>query len=285
MRTVIISGLSGAGKSSAIKTFEDLGFYCVDNLPVPLLESFVDLISDSLQRDHPLALVIDARDKSYLSELPEHIAHLEKKGCEIEVVFLESSDMMLARRFSETRRKHPLAFSGAVLDGIAKERELLRPIRKLAKAVIDTTDMSSNDLRKHIIKVYDPEKGVRRLAISVTSFGFKYGIPLNADMVFDVRFLVNPFFNAQLKHLTGLHPDVIEFVKTQDDTEEFLGHVQKMLTLLIPKFEKESKSYLNVCIGCTGGKHRSVVFATELAKLLKKGNAGVTLVHRDIEVE
>lgn len=285
MRIVVISGLSGAGKSSAIKTFEDLGYYCVDNLPVPLLMPFVELVSTSLQGSIPLALVIDARDKSYLGQLPENIEYLVKKGFQVEVIFLDSSDAILARRFSETRRKHPLAYTSTVLDGIGKERKLLKPIRDLAKSVIDTTDMSSNELRKHIIRVYDPEKAVKRLAITVTSFGFKYGIPLNADMVFDVRFINNPFFHEKLKYKTGLDGDVIDFVNSQVETKEFLHHIGEMLRYLMPKFQKESKSYLNICIGCTGGKHRSVVFAEELAKMLKKNDTDVTVVHRNIEVE
>lgn len=285
MRIVVISGLSGAGKSSAIKTFEDMGFYAVDNLPVLLLDDFIRIIAREKSRVKQLALVIDARDKSHLGRLPAFIDGVRKKKHRVEVVFLESSDAILSRRFSETRRRHPLAPSGTVFAGIRRERDILRPIRALADTVIDTSDMSASDLRKFLVRIYDAGHERRRLAVSITSFGFKYGLPLNADMVFDVRFLANPFFQRELKHKTGLHPKVRKFVLDQKDCREFLSMVERTVDFLVPRFARESKSYLNISVGCTGGKHRSVAIAAELAKGLERDGADVTLFHRDVEIE
>ena len=284
MRIVVISGLSGAGKSCAIKTFEDIGFYGVDNLPVLLLEDFIRVLEKDPSGMKEVALVIDARDQSYLDRLPVLIDEIRKKKIRVEVIFLDSSDAVLAQRFSETRRKHPLA-KGTIVSGIRKEREILRPIRSLADTVIDTSEMSTSALRKFLTRIYGASKGERRLAVSITSFGFKYGLPLNADMVFDARFLVNPFFQKDLKHKTGLHPKVSRFVLTQKPCKAFLRHLEELVLYLIPLFEKESKSYLNICVGCTGGKHRSVAIAAELFRRLERKGVDPELFHRDMELE
>ncbi len=285
MRTIIISGLSGSGKSSVVKTLEDVGFYCVDNLPVPLLHQFFELITQSAEEIKKLALVIDARDKQHIGELPHIWEALSKEGKLIELLFLDTSEEILNRRFSETRHRHPLSRGGSVTEGILAEKKLLGPLRSIAHTIIDTSNFSIHDLRKEIVQRYGSSPESTKLAILVSSFGFKYGLPLNADLVFDVRFLANPFFKDELKERTGLDRAVTHFVRQQQDTTDLLVELERLFRFLIPRFEREGKSYLHIAIGCTGGKHRSVVIAHELAKLLENMGHSISVTHRDLERE
>ena len=285
MRAVVISGLSGAGKSSAVKTLEDLGFYCIDNLPVPLLRSYLDLTRQSTEEIQKIALVIDARDKQYISRLPSALKELKKEGTPVELTFLEASDDVLARRFSETRHRHPLSPNGSALEGIQKERKLLASVRELADTVIDTTDFTTRDLRNALLRSYGTTKESPTMAVKVTSFGYKYGLPSTADLVFDVRFLPNPFFRDDLKSKTGADPKVIDFVMRQADTAELLSSVGRLMNFLIPRFAREGKSYVHIAIGCTGGRHRSVVVAGEVVKIVAEMGFPVAISHRDMERE
>lgn len=285
MRVIIVSGYAGAGKSSAIKTLEDVGFYCIDNLPVLLVSQSLSIISKFEKKVSRLALVVDARDRLHLNELPLIVEKLKNKKMSVEVLFFEAQDTILARRFSETRRRHPLSPKGSALEGIHKEKKFLEPIRQIADFIIDTTEMRASDLNKYLINHFAGPKGKKQLAVTMTSFGFKYGIPMNADLLFDVRFIKNPFFEKKLKNKTGLRASVKKFVMDQPEAAIFVDHVVALLNFLLPKFADESKSYLNICIGCTGGKHRSVVLVNQLAKRLKKICPGIMVDHRDIEVE
>lgn len=282
MRTLVISGLSGSGKSSVVKTLEDEGFYCVDNLPVPLLQLLFSLISQLADEINKLALVIDARDKNHIGQLPQTLTSLSKEGREIELIFLEASDEVLARRFNETRHRHHLSPDGSVLEGIQEERKLLEPVRKMANIILDTSELTTHDLRLQVSKTFGASIEKGRLAILVTSFGFKKGIPRNADLVFDVRFLSNPYFKESLKEKSGLDKGVIKYVLNQSDARELLEELRRLFTFLLPRYERESKSYLHVAMGCTGGQHRSVVLAMELTKILESLGHSVNVTHRDM---
>lgn len=282
-KTLIISGLSGAGKSLAIKNLEDMGFYCVDNLPTPLVEPFFNLIEDTfLKKFQKLALVIDARDKEFIRELPQKIKNLKKDGKVVEVLFFETSDDVLVRRFSETRHRHPLSPKGSVLEGIQKERELLAPIKEFANQIIDTSVWSSQDLKTYLSGAFEGDQKSRTLNVAVVSFGFRYGVPQQADLVFDVRFIKNPYFEEKLKSKTGEDAEVKKFVLNQKDTEEFLVKTTDLISFLIPRYQAELKSYLTLAIGCTGGQHRSVAIAREIAQFLQKKGLDVSLSHRDM---
>jgi RNase adapter protein RapZ len=284
MRAIVISGLSGSGKSSAVGALEDAGYYCIDNLPVPLLKSFLDL-AQSAEEIQKLAVVMDSRNRTYIKQLPQTLKQLCEEGHSFELVFLEASDQVLARRFSETRRKHPLAAGDSVLEGIKKERELLEPLFTMASFILDTSELKAADLRKEMIARYGGGTDKQQLSLQVTSFGFKYGIPLNADMVLDVRFLPNPFFKEELKKKTGTDPEVIQYVMSQKDTEGVLDEYRRLFKFLIPRFDREGKSYLTIAVGCTGGKHRSVVLAAKIAEFVKELGYQVTVMHRDLERE
>lgn len=279
----MISGLSGSGKSSAVKALEDAGYFCVDNLPVPVLAAFFELSAQSSEGIQKLAFVIDARDKKHIGKLPTALDQLTKKGHMFELVFLEASDEILARRFSETRRRHPLSPDGSVAEGVAIEKKLLAPLRKIASHVIDTSELNPRDLRQKMLQSVQAPKEENALAVQVTSFGFKYGLPVNADMVMDVRFLPNPFFKEELKDRRGTDSRVVDFVLAQKDTMELLALFEKMLKFLLPRFDREGKSYLHLAVGCTGGRHRSVVIAGRLAMSMEKMGYHVTLSHRDLD--
>ncbi|MFH1018094.1 MAG: RNase adapter RapZ [Pseudomonadota bacterium] len=285
MRAIIISGLSGSGKTSAIKALEDAGYYCIDNLPVPLLRAFFELSSHSAAEIQKVALGLDARDKIHIGKLPETLKQLAVEGHSFELLFLDASDEVLARRFSETRRKHPLALEGSPVEGIRKERELLKPVRDMAAHVFDTSTMRTTDLRQQVVKRYMEPSQKPSLSVQVVSFGFKHGLPLNADLVFDVRFLPNPFFKEDLKRLNGMHPDVIDYVMAKGEASELLKELKRLMRFMIPRFDREGKSYLTIAVGCTGGKHRSVVIAKNAADFVEKLGYPVTLVHRDMELE
>ncbi len=277
---VILTGMSGSGKLSALKAFEDLGYYSVDNMPLDLVPRFADLIRQSKEGQRG-ALVVDVREGMRLDEFPAILKKV-RKVLPTRVVFLEASDDALVRRFSETRRPHPLGRSDTVLRSIKAERKRLDPIRNVADIVLDTTKFNVHDLRAHINAQFEREASDRNLTISSMSFGFKNGVPTEADLVFDVRFLPNPHFIPEFRKLTGKHPKVAKFVRQFPQTQEFLDKTADMLEFLLPHYIKEGKSYLTVAFGCTGGQHRSVFIAEEMKKRLTAEGYRVKSAHRDM---
>lgn len=277
---IIVSGLSGSGKTTALKTLEDLGFYCVDNLPVILLPDFIELCHRSSDDISRIALGIDVRERTFLKECQPTLEKLRQGGHRIELVFLECSDEVLIERFSETRRQHPVSEDGSVLEGIRRERELLMQMKTQADRIVDTSELTVHQLRALFQEYYDDiSKG--NMAITFMSFGYKYGIPHDIDIVLDVRFLPNPFFIRELKNLSGNDPKVAEYVLSRPEAQTFLEKVQDLLLFQLPLFEKEGKKYLTVAIGCTGGRHRSVVIASFLKNFLASHRNRVYLMHRD----
>jgi UPF0042 nucleotide-binding protein len=277
---VIVTGISGAGKASALKAFEDLGFHCVDNLPLELLPHFAGLISASPDVERA-AIVVDVREGSTLDRLPEILKSI-KKQLQTHVVFLEAQDAVLVRRYSETRRPHPLGRSDTVWRSIVEERQLLDPIRNVTDTLIDTSNFNVHELRADILARFGYEEKSKRLLVSCLSFGFKNSVPLDADMVFDVRFLPNPHFVPEFRKKTGLDPKVAAYVRGFPQTGEFLDRVTKLMLYLLPHYVNEGKSYLTVAFGCTGGQHRSVMMAEEMAKRLKKAGYQMKALHRDM---
>ena len=277
---VILTGLSGSGKLSALKAFEDLGYYSVDNLPLDLVPRFADLIRQSKEGQRA-ALVVDVREGMRLDQFPAILKKV-RKVLPTRVLFLEASDDALVRRFSETRRPHPLGRSDTVLRSIKAERKRLDPIRNVADIVLDTTKFNVHELRAHINAQFEREASDRNLTISSTSFGFKNGVPSEADLVFDVRFLPNPHFVPEFRKLTGKHPKVARYVRQFPQTQEFLDKTADMLTFLLPHYITEGKSYLTVAFGCTGGQHRSVFIAEEMKKRLAAEGYRVKTAHRDM---
>lgn len=278
---LVITGMSGSGKSTAIRALEDSGWFCIDNLPAPLLLKVTELGESKDQ----LAFVMDVREGQYLKDAPQFLEDARRAGHHVEVLFLDSSDEALTRRYSETRRRHPLAGSGGVAEGIAKEREALRALREHAEHVLDTSSMTVHELRREVTTRFGGAK--TGLSLTVLSFGFKYGAPSNADLVFDVRFLPNPFFVPELKAFTGRDPRVASYVLDRPDTWVFMDKLFELLEFLVPRYQKEGKSYVTVAIGCTGGKHRSVAIAHALAARLKQSAWGTHthLVDRDADKE
>jgi UPF0042 nucleotide-binding protein len=277
---VIVTGISGAGKASALRAFEDLGFHAVDNLPLELLTEFAELVGKSSEVARA-AIVVDVREGSTLDRLPEILIGV-RKLLPTHVVFLDAQDPVLVRRYSETRRPHPLGRSETVSRSIVEERQLLEPIRNLADSLIDTSNFNVHQLRAHILDRFGHEDQAKQLLVSCLSFGFKNGVPLDADLVFDVRFLPNPHFVPEFRKLTGLDPKVAAYVRKFPQTVEFLGKVTDLMLYLLPHYVQEGKSYLTVAFGCTGGQHRSVMMAEEMNKRLKKAGYQVKAVHRDI---
>jgi UPF0042 nucleotide-binding protein len=277
---VIVTGISGSGKASALKAFEDLGFHCIDNLPLELLPNFAVLVSKSSEVEKA-AIVVDVREGTTLDRLPEILKSV-KKLLHTRVVFLDAQDASLVQRYSETRRPHPLGRSETVWRSIVEERQLLDPIRNVADTLIDTSNFNVHELRAHIQARFGREEKVKRLLVSCLSFGFKNGVPLDADMVFDVRFLPNPHFVPEFRKKTGLDPKVAGYVRGFPQTGEFLDKVTKLLLYLLPHYVKEGKSYLTIAFGCTGGQHRSVMMAEEMSKRLKKAGYQVKALHRDM---
>jgi len=282
-RIVILTGVSGSGKSTAVRALEDAGYFCIDNLPVVLLPQLTGL-AELAQPDTRLALVIDAREGEMLRQAPGILARLRAEGHQVELVFFDATDESLVRRFSETRRRHPLAPDASVPAGIARERELLADLRDLADQVIDTSQLNVHDLKRLVMARF-AESGASVPSLTVISFGYRYGVPPQADLVFDLRFLPNPYFVPELKPLTGLDARVSAFVLERAETQEFLSRIVDLAQFLFPRYQREGKAYLTVAIGCTGGKHRSVAVARALAERLGAGGAGVQLQHRDIEKE
>jgi UPF0042 nucleotide-binding protein len=277
---VILTGLSGSGKLSALKTFEDLGFYSVDNLPLELVPRFADLVRQSAGIERA-ALVVDVREGMRLDEFPAILKKV-RKVLPTRVLYLEASDDALIRRFSETRRPHPMGRTDTVVQSIRAERKRLDPIRNVADIVLDTTKFTVHDLRAHIGAQFEREESDRNLTISSNSFGFKNGVPSEADLVFDVRFLPNPHFVPEFRKLTGKHPKVAKYIRDFPQTAEFLDKTIDMLEFLLPHYIKEGKSYLTVAFGCTGGQHRSVFIAEEMKKRLTAAGYRVKSAHRDM---
>ena len=285
LSVVVITGLSGAGKSYAIKCFEDMGFFCVDNLPTTLIPTFADLIMRSEQPIHRVALGVDVREGAYLSRLLDTIRELRARGHVVEVLFLEASEEALVRRYHETRRRHPLAGEGNALDGIRAERKALSDLREIADRILDTSALTVHQLKDRLVELYVAPKARPGLATSLVSFGFKHGVPFDADLVFDVRFLPNPHFVEALRPLDGRHERVRAFVLDHPESKEMLRRLEDFLKFVLPCYEREGKAYLTVAIGCTGGRHRSVTLAEELGRFLSGLGYAPSLVHRDLERE
>jgi RNase adapter protein RapZ len=280
-RLIIITGLSGAGKSWAIKCFEDLGYYCVDNLPTTLIPTFTELCAHSTRRIARIALGVDIREREYLHSVVEVLGELRGAGYSTEILFLDASEEALVRRYHETRRRHPVS-SGSLLDGIREERKLLANLRELADRVIDTSQITVHDLRQRLVELYG-EAAPPGLSLNLLSFGYKFGVPYEADLVFDCRFLPNPFFVDSLKALDGRTPAVRQFVTEQPEGRELIARLRDFLGYLLPRYQKEGKAYLTVAVGCTGGRHRSVALVEELRDFVESHGLAATVTHRDVD--
>lgn len=276
---VIITGMSGSGKQTALKAFEDLGFYAVDNLPIAFVPKFADLSRDTKTRRRA-ALIIDIREGAVLRQFPKMFRELRKR-LDVKLLFLDADDEALRRRFSETRRPHPLGAEATVLSSLKDEREQLRPIRRLADLLIDTTKLNVHELRALISANFQGAQENNKIVVYVNSFGFRHGVPPDSDLVFDVRFLPNPNYIPEFKKLTGRHPSVARYIRSFPQTGEFINRISDLLIYLLPHYIREGKSYLTISFGCTGGHHRSVLIADEIQKRLKKAGFTVTAHHRD----
>ena len=276
---VIITGMSGSGKASVMTAFEDLGFYCVDNLPAELIPRFAELVKQSPEIERA-ALVVDVREGHSLNKLPRTLSQIRKE-LNTKILFLEASDEALVRRFSETRRPHPLDKTAPVSSAISAERKRLDSIRNLADEIIDTSKFNVHELRQHIIDKYQRGKAEQTILISCVSFGFKNGVPPDVDLVFDVRFLPNPHFVPEFRPHTGLHPKVAAYIRKFPQTREFIKRISQLLIYLLPHYIREGKSYLTIGFGCTGGQHRSVMIAEDVRKQLEAAGYNVKATHRD----
>lgn len=285
LQAVIITGISGSGKSSALKAFEDMGYFCVDNLPIALLPDFFRLSEETTTSLTKVALVMDVREEGFLTQYPMIFSSLKKDGFHLEILFLDSNDSVLIQRYSQTRRGHPLQPRGDIASAIALERSMLSSIKEAADRLLDTSNLNVHQLRKSIFDLYAQRERLDRLAIHVLSFGFKYGVPADANLVFDVRFLPNPYFEPGMRSLTGCDDAVYQYVLDCKETHLFMQHLTDMIDFLLPRFKDEGKSYLVIAIGCTGGHHRSVVVARALEEYLAKSGEDVLLTHRDIRKE
>jgi len=282
MRIVIITGLSGSGKSSAMTAFEDAGFYCVDNMPVALLPKFLELPVESGSELAGLAFVMDLREKRFISGYKQVFDILREKGCHFQILFFEADDQVLLRRYSETRRFHPLAKDKGIADGIRMEREQLKDLRAAADRIVDTSHYTVHELKK-LIRELAGESGMRiPMRIRIMSFGFKYGTPHDADLIMDVRFLANPYFVPELRELDGKTPEIRAYVLDREETGIFMKKFIDLLDYLIPLYEKEGKAYLTLALGCTGGKHRSVAIAGTVYEHIRTSGRWVDIAHRDI---
>ena len=278
---VIVSGLSGAGKSHVLHCFEDVGFFCVDNLPPPLIPTFVHLCTQGESRSQRIGLGIDIRGREFLAQSFATIERLKSQGYRVEILFLEARDEVLVRRFSETRRPHPLARDRPIVEGIAQEREELQELRNRADLIIDTSGYTVHELKAFIAQRYlDRAQG---MAVTLISFGYKYGPPYQADLLFDVRFLKNPNFVEPLRPLSGEDPRVASYVLGQPETEEFVGRLEGLIDFLLPLYEAEGRTYLTIGVGCTGGRHRSVVVIDRLRAYFEKRGVQPTVRHRDLD--
>jgi RNase adapter protein RapZ len=282
---VVITGLSGAGKSFAIKCFEDIGYFCVDNLPTTLIPTFAELAARSTRNIRHAALGVDVREGEYLPHLLEALHELRGRDHPVEVLFLEAGDEALVRRYHESRRKHPLAADGNVLEGIRAERKALAQFREIADRIIDTSTLTVHQLRDQLIELYGTPKTRPGLATSLISFGYKHGLPYDADLVLDVRFLPNPHFVEGLRSLDGRDAAVRDFIFKHDESRECLARFQELLRFLIPFYRREGRAYLTVAVGCTGGRHRSVAFVEALRQFLDEHGLPPTVMHRDLDRE
>ena len=276
---VIITGMSGSGKASVLKAFEDLGYYCVDNLPVGLIPRFAELVGQSSEIERT-ALVVDVREGTQLEALPSIVKSV-KRLLPTRMIFLEADESILLRRFSETRRPHPLGANTPVKSSLAAERRHLRPIRAMADLVIDTSRFNVHELRSYITERFQKQESDKNIMVSCVSFGFKHGVPEDADLLFDVRFLPNPHFVPEFRPLTGRHPKVARYIRSFPQTREFIDRISELLVYLLPHYIREGKSYLTISFGCTGGQHRSVMISEEVSRRLRKAGYRVKVVHRD----
>ena len=279
---IVISGLSGSGKSTAVKNFEDLGAYCIDNLPTALLPKMIELFGVTTMDLRLVVIGMDIRGKRFVETFPSLFKELKVRETPIRLLFLTASDEVLVRRYSETRRVHPLGTTGSLIEAISREREELEPLRKLADIIVDTSSMGRRDMREKVLEIGRERRSAGRLSITLLTFGFKHGLPFDTDLVFDVRFLPNPFFVEELKHRTGLDDAVRDFVLEKEETSGFLKEFFRFLAYLIPQYRREGRPYLTIGIGCTGGKHRSVVVARATAEFLEKEGYPVSVRNRDV---
>lgn len=283
MKITIVTGLSGAGKSQAVKALEDLGYYCVDNIPPVLVPKFAELCLNSTEGIDKLGLVMDIRGGRFFDDIFESLDGLDRLAMPYDILFLEASDKALIKRFKETRRTHPMAREGRLEAGIARERKKLEPLKNRADTIVDTSDLTANQLKNEITRSYTDGFAPPSITITVLSFGFKEGIPMDADLVFDVRFLPNPFYIEALRSMTGNDEPVQSYVMAFDETKKFMEKLLDMLLFLIPNYVREGKNQLTVGIGCTGGKHRSVTLTNKLGEVLKSSGFRVVIVHRDVD--
>ncbi|MDD4431040.1 MAG: RNase adapter RapZ [Bacteroidales bacterium] len=281
-RILIITGMSGAGKTQVMRTLEDLNYFCVDNLPPALMPKFAELCMQTEGKVNRIAFVIDIRGGEFFEEMVGVLDEMQLNGTKYELLFLDASDEVLIRRYKETRRRHPLASEGSLSQVIAKERERVGNVRAKATHILDTTNTSTSDLRAKIIALYGSGDSFSRMSVVIQSFGFKHGIPLDCDMMFDVRFLPNPFYVPELKPQTGNDTEVISYIWNHQITREFTKKLEEMVLFLLPEYEKEGKSQFTIAIGCTGGNHRSVFIANKLCDFLRVNDYKSQVVHRDL---
>ncbi|HHY42934.1 MAG TPA: RNase adapter RapZ [Thermoanaerobacterales bacterium] len=282
LKLMIITGLSGAGKTLAMRVFEDHGYFCVDNLPPALIPTFIELCSQSIKRINKIALVIDIRGGGFFDKLFESLKEISDLGFDYEILFLEASDEVLIKRYKESRRRHPLALEGRIVEGITSERQIMSKLREAADYIIDTSLKKPSELKEEIIMRFIEREKEEQLIINLVSFGFKQGIPLDADLIFDVRFIPNPYYIEDLRPYSGKDQKVRDFVMKWPESRQFLKMLFDMIQYLIPYYIREGKVQLVIGIGCTGGRHRSVVFANEIAAMLKASHHRVIVDHRDI---
>ena len=283
MKFVIVTGMSGAGKSLAIKYMEDMGYFCVDNLPPMLINKFIEICMVGESKFSKVALVMDIRGGKMLDDLIPCLKTIKDMGLEYEILFLEASDETLIKRYKGSRRRHPLSLNGMVIDGIKKEREKLEIIKKKANHIIDTSNLSSRNLKDKIGAIFMTDGDENGIIVNIVSFGFKYGLPVECDLVFDVRFITNPYHVEELRHLSGKDEPVRDFVLGMPTTKVFLDKVIDMLEFLLPNYKKEGKNQIVIGIGCTGGRHRSVAISEKIYSILKSKESRVFIEHRDIE--
>ena len=282
LEVVVVTGLSGSGKSTAIHVLEDLGFYCIDNLPVVLVGRFLELCTSSLERINRVALGIDIRERQFFGDYPRVVDELRRRGHRLEVLFFDASDDVLVRRFSETRRPHPLGSGAGPLAGIQRERAELAELRERADRIIDTSALTIHQLRDELQRLYRSPSAVDALTLLLVSFGYKFGVPSDVDLVLDARFLVNPFFVDELRAKTGCDPEVAAFVLDRPEAQEFLRLTVALLDYTLPLYRREGRSYLTLAVGCTGGRHRSVALVERLGRDLARSGCHVQVQHRDM---